>query len=70
MPTESLSSPASQKLRDRIRSKWSELTDEEIAYKTINPQKFYEAVEAKHGLKKDQVETQVRDWEKEFRSAA
>jgi len=64
------SNPASKSVTDCIRAEWSNLTEEEIGYAARDRQRFFEAVNRKYSLTRDEVEKQLRQWERECREAA
>ncbi len=49
-----------QKLTAEIKKIWGKLTDEEIAFQVSNPTKFYEAVNNKYSIRKDEAEKTVK----------
>lgn len=49
-----------QKLTAEIKKAFPKLSDEEIALQATAPDKFYEAVQTKQGIKKDEAEKTVK----------
>ena len=49
-----------QKLTAEIKKAFPKLNDEEIGYQASKPDKFYEAVQTKQGIKKDEAEKTVK----------
>ena len=49
-----------QKLSAEIKKAFPKLNDEEIGYQATKPDKFYEAVQTKQGIKRDEAEKTVK----------
>ena len=48
-------------LSEKIKKNWGELSDEEIASYQEKPDAFYQAVQKKYGMFKDDIERSVRE---------
>ena len=48
------------KLSAEIKKAFPKLNDEEIGYQASKPDKFYEAVQTKQGIKRDEAEKTVK----------
>lgn len=59
-----------QKLSAEIKKAFPKLNDEEIGYQASKPEKFYEAVQAKQGIKMDEAEKTVKKLEAECNDAS
>jgi len=58
-----------QKLSAEIKRAFPKLSDEEIGYQASKPDKFYEAVQTKQGIKKDEAEKTVKKLDAECTAA-
>ena len=59
----------SQKLNAEIKKTWGKLTDEEIGFQASMPDKFYEAVNSKYSIKRDEAEKTVKKLDSECAAA-
>ncbi len=58
-----------QKLSAEIKKAFPKLNDEEIGYQAGKPDKFYEAVQTKQGIKRDEAEKTVKKLDAECTAA-
>lgn len=55
-----------KQLRGDIRTKWGELTDDEIDVIAGKRDKFVGKIQEKYGIAKDEAERQVNEWETQY----
>ncbi len=55
-----------KQLKGRVRQKWGELTDDDIAAIAGKREQFVGKLQESYGISKDEAERQLKDWQSDL----
>ena len=55
-----------QEIKGAIQKKWGKITDDDIAEINVSREKLSGKIQKNYGLARDEVEKQMKEWEKDI----